>query len=113
MTIRAVMYDQQGFVLSDEEFSDWCAKWDANSPDVVEEGPNEIAVVTGTALPIASGSFERGPGTHFTLDVIAEWDVFSDEPDSIRVKWSRAQSIAKLLSGVPLDRIQSATGADE
>lgn len=111
--IRAVMYDQQGFVLTDEEFSDWCDRWDANSPDVAEEGPNEIAVVTGTALPVPSGDFERGPGTHFELDVIAEWDVFSDEPVSIRVKWARAQSIAKLLNGVPLAGIHSANGASE
>lgn len=88
----AVCCDRYGWTVSDEELSDWCDRWEDGEQD--DDGPDEIAVVTGSALPVDG----KLPGSHRTLDEIALWRIDDAEPDEIRQRWAMAKRIAAALN---------------
>lgn len=91
---RAVIYDTDGYVMRPEDFVAWV------DGEVSDVEPREIVVATGTALPRRDegSEFERGPSSYQTLDLIAEWDVSSDEPVDVIERWDMAQRIALALT---------------
>jgi hypothetical protein len=90
-TYVAVMYDEHGDVMDDGYYTAWKQMFE---PEASMEGPDEICVVTGSAMPDDA----RKPGSYFTVDKVVHYDVASDTPDDIESKWLMAQRIAESLN---------------
>lgn len=98
--IRAVCYDEDGYVMSEQEIDEWFAAW-SEGDERYSPAPTEMAVVTGTALPIRQNGdcADKGPGSYQAIDVIAEWDLLMDvEGDEVKPRWEMAKQIAEALT---------------
>lgn len=88
---EAVMYDQYGDLMTEEYYDTWKAAWDSGTE---MDGPDEIAVVTGSAKPADA----RAPGSYFLVDKVVEYDVISLESAEIDSRWQQAKWIARALN---------------
>lgn len=96
---RAVIADNYGFVLSDEDIREW-----ATDPDAYEIRsdliPQELAIVARSAAPDDGerSGHPRLPGHYTTSDRFMELNVDIYSPEEVVELWDRAQAVAAAMN---------------